>query len=132
MAHNYTAGISAENYLASLLNAKGIKYTYSNGYYDFLINDKIKLEVKSCYLNNSKGKDPYHRAGRFSFSIKETTDRLYNEDVWICFILRYKGDFMLLGFCRARKLNKKRFVGLHQIDLIGVISFEDWLKEILK
>jgi len=125
---NYNKGIRAENYFASILNVKGIPYKYINSWFDYLINGRARVEVKSCELNNRQGKE--YRAGRFSFSVEEVREQIFKENIWVAFVLSYKEKFMLLGFCRSKKLLKKRFIGLHQLERYGIISLEKWIKEV--
>jgi hypothetical protein len=135
---NYTKGIKAENFFASLLNAKGIEFKYINDYYDYLVIGKHKIEVKSTSLmhgnksyGNKNGKSD-KRMGRFNFSLKEARDKIFNENIWLCFVVSYKGQFILLGLCRAKKLENKTFVSLCQIENIKLLDLDEWIGEILK
>ncbi len=128
--YNYERGIKAENFFSAMLNSKGISHTYENEWFDFLVNGQ-KVEVKSCSLSCRDSKDTL-RKGRFDFSIPESNEKMFNENIWICFVLRHREDFMLLGFCRAQKLEKRRWINLGNMEKLGIICFADWVKEILK
>jgi len=127
-------GIKAENYFASLLNKFGIMYDFVDDWFDFLVNKDFKIEVKSCQLTVKEGKASKHwyRIGRFDFTKKENREKQFNEDIWIAFVLRNDADFMILGFCKANKLEKRRYIPLNELRKLNIISFEKWLKEINK
>jgi hypothetical protein len=66
---NYVKGIKAENYFASLLNAKGVQYEYTNTWFDFTVlgskDSLYMVEVKSTSLTH--GSKPIKmRMGRFN------------------------------------------------------------------
>ena len=127
-------GMRAENYFASLLNKNGIPHEFTNSWFDFLINKKFKVEVKSCRLAVKDGKASHihYRVGRFDFTKEESRVKQFDENIWVAFILRNEKDFMLLGLCRAKKLNKKRYVNLNDLRRINPLSFEKWLTEVNK
>jgi hypothetical protein len=127
---NKERGIKAENYFASLLNAKGIKYTFEDGWFDFLVNNIEKVEVKSCQL--FWGCKSAKRRGRFDFRLKGNRQRAYKENCWIAFIIRHRDIFLLLGLCRAKELEGKRFSSFAQLGRIKLLGLDEWLKEILK
>lgn len=130
---NYRRGIKAENFFASLLNARGIQYNYINTWYDYVVwnnQEKLhKVEVKSCKLTTKQGKG--YRAGRFNFYPQKEREAIFKENIWVCFVLRYQEQFVLLGFCRAKELENKRWINMHQLDKYGIISFDKWIKEIM-
>lgn len=125
-------GVRAENFFASRLNELGIDYRFVDSWFDFLINKKIKVEVKSCQLCVRDGRacQGYHRIGRFDFTEEGSRIKQFKENIWICFILRHEGDFMLLGFAHAKKLKRKRYIALNEIRKLGLINISEWLIEI--
>jgi hypothetical protein len=141
---NYLQGIRAENYFASLLNQQGIQYLYANSWYDFEIYPTGKpagisyldydlVEVKSTSLTH--GSQPIKaRMGRFNFSLKEARDRIFDktEKVWLCFIVRYKDQFILLGLCRATELKNRHFISLCQLEKVKLLDFDKWIQEIMR
>jgi hypothetical protein len=131
---NVENGIKAENYFASILNSKGVQQSYNNSWFDFTVFDNkdnsYMVEVKSCQLTTRQGKKL--RAGRFCFSLKEANKKMFHHNIWVCFVLRCKEEFVLLGFCRARELKQKKWIGLHQLERYGIISFDKWIREIMK
>jgi hypothetical protein len=131
---NYTRGIKAENYFASLLNTKGIDFDYANTWYDYTVwnskNETHKIEVKSTSLMH--GKKSWKRMGRFNFSLEEARDKVFGENIWLCFVIRYKEQFILLGLCRAKALGNRHFISLCQLDKIKLLDFDEWIGEILK
>lgn len=132
MVHNYGRGIKAENYFASLLNAKGIRFSYQNSWYDYLVGkeENHKVEVKSTSLMH--GNKTTNRMGRFQFYLEEGREKIFSENIWICFIIEYKGQFILMGLCKAKELKEKRFVSLCELEEIKLLDLDEWITEILK
>ena len=120
-------GIKAENYFISLLNNKGIQYNYDDDWYDFEVMDNL-IEVKSC--NVSVKQSGSYRVGRFDFTDEENREMQYKENIWICFIIQASNQFICLGFCRARKLQRKRYISCSKYRELDLISFEDWLNNV--
>lgn len=133
--HNQDRGLRAENFFASKMNSLGLKFSFENDWYDFLVQD-CKVEVKSCELtvkqkvNNRKDSEAF-RCGHFDFTNEVNRDFQYNENCWVCFIMRHKEDFLLLGFARAKELNKKRYITIHGLSKIKLYSLDKWLKQIM-
>lgn len=128
--HNVVAGMKAENFFASMLNNKGILYEYVDTWYDFLINKKCEVEVKSCQPCVKCGNRAGYRFGRFDFT-NEDNRKLQNKyNIWTCFILRHKEQFILLGFYKAKKLENKRYVPLSKVLYLPLLNFEQWLSEV--
>lgn len=127
-------GIKAENYFASLLSKFGIRFEFVDDWFDFLVNKDFKVEVKSCQLTVKEGKASKHwyRSGRFDFTKEENREKQFNEDIWVAFVLRHDSDFLLLGLCNAKRLQKKRYIPLNELRKLNVINLEQWLKQINK
>ena len=99
MTH-FRRGRTAELFLLDKLRDRGLEVEhFPKRYYDIMINKHTKLEVKSCLLSvRQKGrnnKDSW-RAGRFIIP-KEQLTKLKKNKVWICFIIRFKHNCMILG-----------------------------------
>ena len=127
-------GMNAENFFASILNKCGIQFEFVDQWYDFLINNNFKVEVKSCQLSVKDGprKKKHFRPGRFDFTNKESRELQFEENVWVAFILRNESEFLLLGFARARELEKKRYIPLINLRKIGILSFDHWFVQVNK
>lgn len=125
-------GIKGENYFASLLNKVGIPHEFTDEWFDFTVNKKFKVEVKSCQLCVKNGKANLNRyiMGRFDFTKEENREKQFEENIWVAFVLRNDNDFMLLGLCQARELNKRRYLPLSDLRKIKLVNFEQWLKKI--
>ena len=142
------AGMKSEWFFCDLLKEKGIAYTFTNDWYDFLVKDK-KVEVKSCQLSikkgknykkyiGNKGKSGKYTVGKFDFKDEEQRERLIKENVWICLIVRHKlknsidneNQFIVYGFIRAEQLSNKRLLSIHQARDLEPISFEDGVLEL--
>jgi hypothetical protein len=123
-------GFKAENYFISLLNEKGIPYQYVDEWYDFEVEGN-KVEIKSCRLSvkhsNRKRKNQQYQVGRFDFTDFTNRDRQYEENIWICFIVRHEDQFILLGFTRAKKLNRQRYISIHRTRNFNLLDLDEWL-----
>lgn len=126
-------GIKSENYFLSKLNSLGIPAERVNSFYDFKINGHF-VEVKSCQLTvvSKSGKRKVFIPGRFDFTNEFNRELQYSYDAWIVFILRGLEDFMILGVCKARSLNKKRYVSLNHLRKLNLWGFSQWINEINK
>ena len=128
MVSNYDLSVNlgkvAEEHIAMLLDMQGIKYEFINDWYDFDVG-RHKLEVKSCRLCISSGEQGY-KIGRFDFTSEENRERQIKEEVWICFVLRVAGQKVVLGICRASKLDGKRYISLSQIRKYDLFTWQEW------
>ncbi len=127
-------GMNAENYFKSILNKFGIESEFVDSWFDFLVNKKYKVEVKSCQLSVKDGKRSleYYRPGRFDFTEEKNRKLQFRKNIWVAFILRHESDFLLLGFTRAKNLKKKRYVALTELRKISIINFQNWLLRVNK
>ena len=127
-------GMKAENYFSSLLNKHGIPHEFTDDWFDFTVNKIHKVEVKSCQLcvKDGKATKNHFRVGRFDFTKEKNRELQFEENVWVAFVLRNGNDFMLVGLCRARVLNKNRYVALQHLRKLKIINFQDWLKKVNK
>ena len=121
-------GTNAENFFRSKLNKYGIHYTFEDSWFDFLINNKYKVEVKSCQLTIAdKIEKNKFRQGRFDFTNETYRKLQFKENIWIAFILRHESDFLLLGFTRSKYLKMKRYIPLAELRKISVVPFHNWI-----
>ncbi|OGS40592.1 MAG: hypothetical protein A3K77_07590 [Euryarchaeota archaeon RBG_13_31_8] len=129
-------GIKAEHFFADLLNKAKLNFEYTDDWYDFLVENKHKVEVKSCMISTSNGNNKKEkknkRIGRFYFTSNENSERQYKENIWICLVVRNIQQYMIIGFLRAEQINKKRYLSIHQANNLKLISFEQWLSEVAK
>lgn len=130
-------GMKAEDYFCKMLddcNYSNMKYEFVDGWFDFLINEKVKVEVKSCRISvkhPNHVKNMRYRIGRFDFTNPDNLDKQKKQGCWICFIVRHYNQFIILGFCLAEEINSKRYVSLHQTRDIELIDLSDWLSIVL-
>lgn len=124
-------GLRAEHFFMSKLNEKGIPYTYDDDWYDFTVN-KQKVEVKSCRMFIHNWKKNKLLFGRYKFTSKENREQQYDENIWVCFIIRHKGQYLFEGFVRAKKLEKKAHVAIKKVLELNTLTFEEWIKEVLR
>ena len=136
-------GMKAENFFSSVLNSVGVYHQFDDNWYDFRVGKSMedcphKVEVKSCQLTiaklGSEGHKGYHvMCGRFDFTSKESRENMFKENIWIAFVLRYRQQFMLLGFVRAKSLPigkdsiPQRYLRLNAIRSLRPKDLEDWL-----
>jgi len=122
------SGLKAENYFQSRMNQAGLSSEYIDSFYDFDVCG-VKVEVKSCspcVRQRSNRKDS-HRSGRFDFTCLSNRELQYQENVWVCLIVRANDDFLMLGFLKARQLNKRRYLALNQYRRHKLLTFDEWV-----
>ena len=135
---SHETGYKAEQHVFSILNQKGIQFTFVDDWYDVDLFNKEKLEIKSCCLSikqqlagKRKHEDSY-RIGRFDFTDPDNREKIYNANMWVGFVIRFLDHYLLCGFCRSKKLKNKRYITIHDLRRIGLISLDDWIKELNK
>ncbi len=134
--NNKECGMKAENFLMSRLNALGIPHVFVDDWYDFDILGQ-KVELKSCRIsikaesrrNKRKGIVNDYRIGRFDFTSEENRQKQSLENIWICFIVRHQEQFMILGLCRARECEQRRYITIHNTRELRLISLEEWIRK---
>lgn len=129
----YEEGMRAEHFLMSRLNSLGIPHNFVDDWYDFEILGQ-KVELKSCRISVGCRKEyssiggKYH-IGRFDFTSEDNRKLQYKENVWVCFVVRHYDQFIILGLCKARKLEMKRYVNIHRTRDFDLLSLEDWISK---
>lgn len=121
-------GEETEEFFVKKLVVNELLYNKVNLWYDFEVYGK-KVEVKSCQISVKNGKGDY-KIGRFDFTKEENRKLQRKHNIWICFIVREQGQMIILGFCKARSLPKKRYITLHEIRKIPLISKETFFERI--
>ena len=125
--HNKVLGTNAESHFTFLCNNAGLEYHYKDDYYDFDV-ENMKVEVKSAMLSvrTKKGFAP----GRWDFTCAENRRRIIKEDVWVCLILRVRGEHVMIGMVRGSQLEDKRYIPVSQYRKYTPVFFEDWVKQV--
>lgn len=141
MKTNNYYGLNAENHFLSRMNQLGLKTSYDDSWYDFLVNN-YKVEIKSCalFIKNkkdkksqqvaTKDKKTHYRSGRFHFTEPKNRENQFKENIWVCFIVRHNEDFLILGFLKAKDLKKKPEVTLSQLGKYKLINMDKWLLQV--
>lgn len=126
-------GLKAENFFSSKMSALGLPFKHCSsgiddtGWYDFNVCDE-RVEVKSCGISVKQGKR--FRSGRFDFTDENNRQKQYAANIWVCFIARAADQFIMLGFCRAKQLEKKRYITLSNFRNLRLLSLDDWVKQV--
>lgn len=133
MSRNNYYGLTAENYFLSRMNSLGLETKQNRTWYDFEVNNH-KVEVKSCalFVKQKKDKTTKYRSGRFHFTEPENRENQFKENIWVCFITRHNDDFLILGFVRAKNLQKKPKITLSQLGKYRLVPMDKWLIQINK
>lgn len=110
--HNQERGVKAEFFVIEKLQARGLVVDYINSWYDIKIGDK-KIEIKSASLSvkssgRKKGLSSWE-FGRFDFTNEDNRDKIWSGNIWVCFVIRWRTDFLILGFVKAKCLPKRRY-----------------------
>lgn len=129
---SYETGRRAELFVFDIFQKANIKYEFEDDWYDVKLKNGELLEIKSCGLSIKHPKlsgDGRFRVGRFDFTSEENKQRLEEHNAWLCFVVRFKAEFMLCGLARAeemKKLGKKRYVSIHDLRRMTLMSFDEW------
>ena len=129
--NNRATGLKAENYFASRLNEVGIEHSFEDTWFDFRVNGH-PVEVKSCQpsvVTISHGRSR-KTVGRFDFTKALNRKKQRKHNIWVCFVLRRRSEFLLYGFIQARGLPDKRYVSVHEASELKLFSFEQWIRKI--
>lgn len=130
-------GIKAEEYFSEILGKCGLTWDFVDDWYDFVVNGS-KVEVKSCKIsvkcnhNSKKDCGCNYSLGRFDFTAEENRDQQFEENVWVCLIVRHREQCMLYGFLKAKQLKKRRYLSLHKAMELEPIDLDTWLSFIKK
>lgn len=124
-------GVKGEYNFIAELNKIGIPYSFVDDWYDFEVLGQ-KVEVKSCRLTILHGNGKNYQIGRFDFTDEDNRERQYKENVWVCFILRYRDEYLVLGLVRAKKLKKKRYISLHMMRELKPVDIKDFVEKYQK
>lgn len=119
------------------MRSHGLECWFDDTYYDFRVGKNQtgnieKVEVKSCQISI---KSSYHKGdvrysiGRFDF-LKDNVEAQFEDNVWICLLLRWKEEYMVMGFIRARDCNKKRHISIHEAHSMDSMSLEYFISRL--
>lgn len=100
---------------------------------DFLINDKVYLEVKSCKLMTRKYKDKnILQYGRFECWDKSQIKKLESLNPYICFVVTKDWGNLILGFIKYKHVPNKRLISIREVMGLNLISEKEFLKRLEK
>lgn len=138
MNSNQKIGEAAEDYFRLLMEANGLQTWFDDTYYDFRVGKdethNVKVEVKSCspsirtHIEKKTG-SVFYSCGRFDFK-KDNADQLHEDNCWICLILRWRGQHLLFGFVKAKDLNKRRHLSIHEAHKLMPYDLEEFVRMI--
>lgn len=132
MELNFYRGKDAEYYLMGKFGELGFSKiaNVNKNLFDILLDDKIKIEVKSSFITHVRNKNGKRRLGTFRFSI-EQINSFIDSDIWICFIIKHNKDYLILGFIESKMLNlSSDFLTLSQIAEYPLLSLDEWIYEV--
>lgn len=126
-------GNKAEEFFKNFCRDEGLEVTHRDTWYDFEINGE-RVELKSCKLAVATGKaiDRKLCQGRYDFTKKYNREIQFQENIWICFIIRCRDQFMIQGFCKSRELNQKRYISIVNAECYYLKSFQEFKNIITK
>lgn len=114
---DYQNGYEAENFVMKIFKDFGFEVKRIHNYYDIVVkkNKKVKkIEVKSCNLMIHQGVDRLS-FGRFEWSNPINRALQKKNNVYICFVVRIKKSYEIIGMLHSKNLNGKKYVGLTNI-----------------
>ena len=118
-------GVNSENFFKSFLgkNKKIKGFEQIHQPFDFLVNFKHYVEVKSCKLYVNQKKDvPTFSHGCYECWNKSQLKKLHDQDVWICFIIQHEGQFIIQGFLKSKDLPNQRKLTISKVQHLNLKS----------
>lgn len=109
-----------------LLDVGCTDYDFVDDWYDYDLYQQ-KIEVKSTQLTINSGK--WWQIGRFDFTKVEQRDKAWEQNIWVCFIVRYRDQHLNLGMVQTKNLPKKRYITIHTVRKSKPISIKDWVEK---
>ncbi len=123
---SYKHGIIAEKFFSEILYSNGISFKFVDKWYDYMIEDRIKCELKSCTMTILNGNKTGYKIGRFDFTDEDNRQKLIDNNVWIALVVRHHYQCILIGFVPGEKLNGNRYISLHEAKTLHPIPFTTW------
>ena len=115
---NQIRGMNAEYHVIKELQKQGMEVKHTKTWYDIQIKEE-KIEIKSsCISVKSTGRTKRKTSweyGRFDFQNKKNREKIWKNNIWLCFVIRWKKRFMILGFIQAQKLPQRRYFKISQL-----------------
>ena len=121
-------GNLGEKIIIQNLLEKGMYYERINSYFDLLVEYKHRVEIKTALISK---KNRFQRhVGKFCFN-KDFHVNTYKENgVWVCFMGRYREDFINFGLIESNKLTDKKSYTIHGVCRLPLLSFDQWCEKI--
>lgn len=127
----YIEGRKAEEYLENIFLKEFIEFQFIDDWYDYILYDDIKLEVKSCNLIISNG---HNQIGLYNFTRKKNRQLQIKENVWVCFIIQHQDQYIIQGFCKAKDIhdleNKSKF-SILKISCLKLLSIDEFIQTVV-
>lgn len=121
-------GIAGEEFFYNKCIENNLNIDRVNTWYDFEVEGH-RVEIKSCRLAVATGRAKEKRLcqGRYDFTKKYNRKTQYQENVWECFIIRCRDQFLIQGFCKSRDLNQKRYISIVNAESFHLKSFQQFI-----
>lgn len=131
---SYDIGFKTEQFVLKRLKDAQIGCVYKDDWYDIELSNGELLEVKSCNLSvkhilKGRRKPDCYRVGRFDFTKEETRDKLWKANAWICFVIRFRDQYLVCGFIRAKEIPKKRYFTVHDLRRYPLSNIDEFKEE---
>ena len=124
-------GVQAEKHIKSVLEKEGLNIKVIHQPVDFLVNNKIYLEIKSCkFLVKRSNKDNYYQNGRYECWHKKQLDKLLKINSWVCFVIEHRGQYIIQGFLKSKNLPNSRVIGHTSLERVGLRSLKQFIQYI--
>lgn len=120
-------GLKAEDYFYRFCESEGLNIKKINTWYDFEV-EGVRVELKSCRLAVYTGKKESRKLsqGRYDFTKVYNREVQQQENIWVCFIIRAKDQFLIQGFVKSKELNGKRYISIVNAESYSLKSFNEF------
>jgi hypothetical protein len=125
-------GCHCEDFVKTKIQELGFKEVIKKNsvHYDILVDDNIKIEVKSSWICKHNG-NRANSSGRFRFTSKEQRDKIIQDNVWVCFVVRSFDQKMIIGFVEGSHVSdKSMYIPLPRLMRYRILSLQEWAEKV--
>lgn len=122
-------GVKAEKFFQKFCKEKGIQCRMCHRPFDFIINERTYVEVKSAkILTRYDNKRNIYGQGRYECWNKSQLRKIKDSKCYICLIMQYDGNLMIQGFIRAIDYPNKRKISINVAESLKKLSKKQFIR----
>lgn len=117
-------GSKAEQLFKEELECYNISYKYLNDWSDFIIENKVYLDVKSCQIShkftNKNINYQCYKIGRF-----ELTEEQRKNCIYLALYVHWDMKFIFIGIIKSEK-NSPKYISIHKLREKKIFNIEEF------